>query len=208
MTHSNPDWVALGLCSQPNSPVSPDVFHADTAEERREAKKVCAVCPVRLQCLTDALGRGETHGVWGGCDEVDLRRALWAGTPGTNRDRVRYPRCPACRARTEHLFISSVCDLKNGMTMDAVECGACRFSWTAPASVGAMKKFWEEQKDLASVTPIKAAKPRRKTSSRRGKIPSGVPVRDQRVLSLSGPSAAPTGSLQALVAASGVTQQS
>ncbi|UUU29173.1 WhiB family transcriptional regulator [Streptomyces sp. CA-210063] len=43
------------------------------------AKRVCARCPVRRQCLNWALGNGQTAGVWGGMDEEErtelLRRA-------------------------------------------------------------------------------------------------------------------------------------
>jgi WhiB family redox-sensing transcriptional regulator len=32
----------------------------------REAKAICAGCPVRQPCLEWALTRPETHGIWGG----------------------------------------------------------------------------------------------------------------------------------------------
>lgn len=40
-----------------------------------EAKKICARCVVRDQCLTWALENGQDHGVWGGLSE-DERRAI------------------------------------------------------------------------------------------------------------------------------------
>jgi WhiB family transcriptional regulator, redox-sensing transcriptional regulator len=43
--------------------------------EVRQAKAVCAGCPVREQCLEFALGTGQEFGVWGGYDE-DERRVL------------------------------------------------------------------------------------------------------------------------------------
>lgn len=39
------------------------------------AKRVCAACPVREECLADALERGEEFGIWGGAGE-NTRRAL------------------------------------------------------------------------------------------------------------------------------------
>ena len=39
------------------------------------AKRVCAACPVREECLADALERGEEFGIWGGAGE-QTRRAL------------------------------------------------------------------------------------------------------------------------------------
>ncbi|MGW3445610.1 WhiB family transcriptional regulator [Streptomyces sp. NPDC001076] len=41
----------------------------------REAKQVCAGCPVMEACLEAALDRPEPNGVWGGLDK-DERRAL------------------------------------------------------------------------------------------------------------------------------------
>lgn len=40
-----------------------------------EAKKVCARCAVRTDCLQWALEAGQDHGVWGGLSE-DERRAM------------------------------------------------------------------------------------------------------------------------------------
>jgi WhiB family transcriptional regulator, redox-sensing transcriptional regulator len=45
--------------------------------QEADAKKVCARCPVRTECLTWALETGLDHGVWGGLTEHE-RRALLA----------------------------------------------------------------------------------------------------------------------------------
>lgn len=39
-----------------------------------EAKKVCAVCDVRRDCLSWALEAGQDHGVWGGTSEEERRQ--------------------------------------------------------------------------------------------------------------------------------------
>jgi WhiB family transcriptional regulator, redox-sensing transcriptional regulator len=39
----------------------------------REAKRVCAGCPVRSTCLEWALVAGVDYGVWGGCSEEERR---------------------------------------------------------------------------------------------------------------------------------------
>ena len=39
------------------------------------AKRLCANCPVRADCLEAALARHETYGIWGGLNELE-RRAL------------------------------------------------------------------------------------------------------------------------------------
>lgn len=36
------------------------------ASERARAQEICGSCPVREECLADAVARGERFGVWGG----------------------------------------------------------------------------------------------------------------------------------------------
>ena len=51
--------------------------HAETRDERlsreRQAKAICAVCPVRMECLEYAVRIREPHGVWGGLNEAERR---------------------------------------------------------------------------------------------------------------------------------------
>lgn len=51
-----------------------DVFFPVTDEEAAEAQAVCAVCPVREECLEYALVTGQEDGVWGGLTETERRR--------------------------------------------------------------------------------------------------------------------------------------
>ncbi|WP_017585187.1 WhiB family transcriptional regulator [Nocardiopsis ganjiahuensis] len=44
----------------------PDLFFAETPAEVEEAKAICGACPIREQCLAEALERREPWGVWGG----------------------------------------------------------------------------------------------------------------------------------------------
>lgn len=49
--------------------------------ERRRVARLCAGCPVRVECLAGALLRGEAYGSWGGVAQPDyqvLQRA-WRG---------------------------------------------------------------------------------------------------------------------------------
>jgi hypothetical protein len=41
-----------------------------------QAQKVCASCPVRVECLEYALTHRIEHGVWGGASERERRRIL------------------------------------------------------------------------------------------------------------------------------------
>jgi hypothetical protein len=63
------DWRGQALCAQ----VDPDIFFPDKGESPAAAKRVCASCEVRAECLQDALDRGERFGVWGGLSEHERR---------------------------------------------------------------------------------------------------------------------------------------
>ncbi|KAB7760245.1 hypothetical protein MMUC44124_08255 [Mycolicibacterium mucogenicum DSM 44124] len=42
------------------------MWFADNPTQLEQAKALCADCPIRLQCLNEALEREEPWGVWGG----------------------------------------------------------------------------------------------------------------------------------------------
>ncbi|WP_431887424.1 WhiB family transcriptional regulator [Nocardiopsis alba] len=46
--------------------LEPDLFFAEAPADVEAAKAICGDCPIREQCLTDALARREPWGVWGG----------------------------------------------------------------------------------------------------------------------------------------------
>ncbi|MGI8663089.1 MAG: WhiB family transcriptional regulator [Acidimicrobiales bacterium] len=64
------DWQSLAACTG----ADPDLFFPDRGELALAAKVVCAVCPVREQCLAHALVFHEDHGVWGGTTPTERRR--------------------------------------------------------------------------------------------------------------------------------------
>ena len=49
-------------------------FFPRRGESAREAKAICASCPVREPCLDFALREKITHGVWGGMTELERRQ--------------------------------------------------------------------------------------------------------------------------------------
>lgn len=65
-------WMDRAACRG----VDPDLFHPDRGANlvMREAKAVCAGCPVRARCLHYALETREIYGVWGGTSERERRR--------------------------------------------------------------------------------------------------------------------------------------
>ena len=64
-------WMDDGLCAQ----TFPEAFFPEQGSSARDAKRICAACPVKAQCLEYALRNGERFGVWGGLSERE-RRAL------------------------------------------------------------------------------------------------------------------------------------
>jgi WhiB family redox-sensing transcriptional regulator len=69
------DWPALAACRN----ADPDSLFVQGAAQNR-AKVVCGGCPVRTECLADALDNRIEFGVWGGMTERE-RRALLRRQP-------------------------------------------------------------------------------------------------------------------------------
>src|SRR5437899_5298234 len=64
------DWTARAACRN----ADPDALFVQGAAQNR-AKTICMGCPVRTECLADALDNRIEFGVWGGMTERE-RRAL------------------------------------------------------------------------------------------------------------------------------------
>jgi len=86
----SPCWWFAGLCAQ----TDPELFFPEKGGSVREAKAVCAGCPVRAQCLAHALAHGERYGVWGGLSEPERRRLKQADAP-TSPSTASRPPAPA-----------------------------------------------------------------------------------------------------------------
>ena len=67
------EWMERGACVR--LPVD-TCFPHSVREQARVAVEVCGPCPVRAECLAQALGSSTVvEGVWGGTTEAD-RRAI------------------------------------------------------------------------------------------------------------------------------------
>ena len=64
-------WATRGACVS----MDPDGFFVQGAEQHA-VKAACGACPVRTQCLADALDNRVDFGVWGGMTERERRRLL------------------------------------------------------------------------------------------------------------------------------------
>lgn len=65
-------WHDDALCAQ----TDPRVFYPAKGDNESvvAAKMICALCPVRAECLEEALEQGERFGVWGGMSERERRK--------------------------------------------------------------------------------------------------------------------------------------
>ncbi|WP_422631921.1 WhiB family transcriptional regulator [Pseudokineococcus basanitobsidens] len=85
--------------------VDPDALFVRGAEQN-SAKQVCRLCPVRVECLADALDSRTEHGVWGGMTERERRALLrrrpevgsWTSLLMTAREDFERASLPAPRA--------------------------------------------------------------------------------------------------------------
>jgi WhiB family transcriptional regulator, redox-sensing transcriptional regulator len=67
----NDDWASQALCRE----TRPDELFVRGAAQNR-AKQLCAGCPVRTECLAEALDNAIEWGVWGGLTERERRAVL------------------------------------------------------------------------------------------------------------------------------------
>jgi WhiB family redox-sensing transcriptional regulator len=77
----NLEWQLAGACRAAG--VDPEIFylpHNARLDEKKDlvkqAKAVCATCPVILQCREYSLDIEEQFGVWGGLSEDERRNLL------------------------------------------------------------------------------------------------------------------------------------
>ena len=81
----NEGWQLRAACRGEDSSYffAPAYFEKRREKDAREAvaKAICVRCPVLEECREYALGVRETHGIWGGLNEMERRALL--------RDRAR-----------------------------------------------------------------------------------------------------------------------
>jgi len=63
-------WQTDALCAQ----TDPEAFFPEKGGSTRDAKKICAGCEVRSECLEYALSNDERFGIWGGLSERERRK--------------------------------------------------------------------------------------------------------------------------------------
>src|SRR5277367_2010589 len=90
------DWTTRAACKG----TDPDELFVQGAAQNR-AKLICRGCPVRTECLADALDNGIEFGVWGGMTERE-RRALLRRRPDVKTQRDPVSRTLLGQNRPDH----------------------------------------------------------------------------------------------------------
>lgn len=81
-------WSDGALCAQ----ADPEAWFPEKGGSPREAKRICAACPVRSDCLYRAMDGGESFGIWGGLSPKERaavrQRYGWGRMDARERDRL------------------------------------------------------------------------------------------------------------------------
>lgn len=64
------EWRRYALCTQ----LGTELFFLRMGDNGHEAKRACAMCEVRLECLADAITDDIEHGIFGGFGRDERRR--------------------------------------------------------------------------------------------------------------------------------------
>lgn len=142
-------WHEDAICGQASNRDKVEYFFSRDPKEKYEAKNMCFSCPVRNKCLQWALEHRRIDGIWGGRDEIDIRRALSVNYKGEEARRRRYPNCPYCTARPSKLE-TSIAELPDGgrwKTARVVTCTECGFAWRSRTSVNAVNAYKAEKSE-------------------------------------------------------------
>jgi WhiB family redox-sensing transcriptional regulator len=140
-------WQKDALCADPSKKESMTWFYSKDPVEKNKAKNMCFSCPVRKNCLQWALEHREIWGIWGGKDEIELRRALSVAYNGEETKRNRPPNCPYCTARPGKLNTSIETLPPGGRWTRAkvVTCTECGFAWRGRSSANAVEAYKAEK---------------------------------------------------------------
>lgn len=96
------EWVLRAACRDTDV----DLFAQTASEQKRARDAVCRDCPVRLECLADALDNQIEFGVWGGMTERERRALLRRRGLVTGTARTRAPGVPPGESRSAGRYLA------------------------------------------------------------------------------------------------------
>jgi len=86
ITPDPPEWTLAAACQY----VDAEIFFPEKGGSTREAKQVCAGCPVTAECLAFALEHHERFGIYGGLSGRERRRLAPAPTRAYAQRPIRH----------------------------------------------------------------------------------------------------------------------
>lgn len=122
----------------------PEIFFSLKGPDKKEAKAMCARCPVRRQCLEDALEKQDRFGIFGGVDHYELRRAMQINGEGHATHNVKPLRCPYC-------FEKNILTLVKRRAWMRVSCLSCDLTWDVKRVVPRKKTTQEKSESDGQV---------------------------------------------------------
>ncbi|GAB3649151.1 hypothetical protein GCM10028833_16320 [Glycomyces tarimensis] len=90
-----PEWQARALCAQ----TDPEAFFPEKGGSTRDAKRICARCEVKENCLQYALEHDERFGIWGGLSERERRKIKRQAREAARRRAERIMPVVVCMPR-------------------------------------------------------------------------------------------------------------
>jgi WhiB family transcriptional regulator, redox-sensing transcriptional regulator len=85
------NWRELAACRNAATAYY-DPFFDETDKDELAAIAICRICHVQGECLAYAIGTGQSHGVWGGKPQRELRRLITLDRLGRAQGRRAWPR--------------------------------------------------------------------------------------------------------------------
>ena len=129
------DWRKRSKCKDEDI----ELFFSSSWRDWRKARDICEECPVRKLCMTDALNTESIWGVWGGRDQLEIRRALALDHKGDPRAVPKAQvRCPYCLSH-------DLSTLEKKRARSLVTCNSCGLEWRR-RTVGVLPKMRKETK--------------------------------------------------------------
>ena len=137
-------WQSQAVCAKQEHRDKIEFFFSEDPLEKARARALCAICPVRKNCIKWALETGQIWGIWGGKDEHEIRRTLSVNADGAEIRRDRFPQCLYCGARTSRLqaYIDKNPDGGRWTTVRLVKCLDCDFVWRSRTSSNAVNAYY------------------------------------------------------------------
>lgn len=96
------DWPLRAKCRGMNDALFPE------GKDQKKAKVICMGCPVRAQCLAEALDNRIEWGVWGGMTERERRQLLRQRPDVTSWAAVLNAAITSAKERQRHERTSNV----------------------------------------------------------------------------------------------------